>query len=113
MPSYLGTFILDFISTNFETDSDIANTLLSKLKVECGFDPNLEAFAILDPVHSAGWIFSKLCVAGQFVEKLYEVNSKEIEKSRGKKFSDKFVYWLSIKLKEHGCRAQIKLSTDR
>ena len=54
MPSYLGTFILDLISTNFETDSDIANTLLSKLKVECGFDPSLEAFAILDPVHSAG-----------------------------------------------------------
>jgi hypothetical protein len=110
MSSYLGTFILDFMSTDFKTDTDIATALLLQLKEECGFDPDLDAFAILDPVPSAGWIFSKLFIAGQFVEKLYQGNIKEIDKSKGKKFSDKFVSWLSIKLKERGCRAQIKLS---
>jgi hypothetical protein len=110
MSSYLGTFILDFMSIDFKTDTDIATALLSQFKEECGFDPGLEAFAILDPVPSAGWIFSKLFIAGQFVEKLYQGNIKEIDKSKGKKFSDRFVFWLAIKLKEHGCRAQIKLS---
>ena len=63
---------MDFMSTDFKTDSDIATALLSQLKEECGFDPSLEAFAILDPVPSAGWIFSKLFIAGQFVEKLFD-----------------------------------------
>jgi hypothetical protein len=110
MSSYLGTLILDFMSTDFKTDADVATALLSQLKLECGFDPGLDAFAISDPVSSAGWIFSKLFIAGQFVEKLYQDNVKEIDKSKGKKFSDKFVFWLSIRLKEGGCRAQIKLS---
>lgn len=110
MSSYLGTLILDFMSTDISTDSEIATALLSQLKDECGFDQSLEAFAILDPVQSAGWIFSKLFIAGQFIEKLYDSNTEEIDKSKGKKFSDKFVYWLSYKLKERSCRAQIKLS---
>ncbi|HZA42261.1 MAG TPA: hypothetical protein VE504_00665 [Nitrososphaeraceae archaeon] len=110
MSSYLGTFVLDFMSTDFKTDTDTATALLSQLKEECGFDKSLEAFAILDPVQSAGWIFSKLFIAGQFVEKLYEINYTTIENSKGKKFPDKFVFWLCIKLKERGCRAQIKLS---
>jgi hypothetical protein len=110
MSSYLGTLVLDFMSTDISTDSEIATALLSQLKDECGFDQSLEAFAILDPVQSAGWIFSKLFIAGQFIEKLYDSNTEEIDKSKGKKFSDKFVYWLSYKLKERSCRAQIKLS---
>ncbi|MGA7368500.1 MAG: hypothetical protein WBX01_05175 [Nitrososphaeraceae archaeon] len=110
MSSYLGTLVLDFVSTAFKTDSEIATSLLSQFKEECGFDPGLDAFAILDPVPSAGWIFSKLFIAGQFVEKLYQDNVMEIDKSKGKKFSDKFIFWLSIKLRERGCRAQIKLS---
>ena len=108
--SYLGTFILDFISTNFEIDIGTATAVLSHLKEECGFDKDLEAFAILDPVLSAGWIFSKLFIAGQFVEKLYESNFTEIENSKGKKFPDKFVFWLSTRLNQRGCRAQIKLA---
>lgn len=110
MSSYLGTFILDFMSTNFEIDIDTATAVLSHLKEECGFDKDLEAFAILDSVHSAGWIFAKLFLAGQFVEKLYESNFTGIENSKGKKFPDKFVFWLSTKLNERGCGAQIKLA---
>ena len=110
MSSYLGTFILDFMSVDFKTDTDIASALLSQFKEECGFDQDLDAFAILDPVSSAGWIFSKLFIAGQFVEKLYQHNIEEIDKSKGRKFSDKFVIWLSNKLNERGCHAQIKLA---
>jgi hypothetical protein len=111
MSSYLETLILDFMSTDFKADSEIATELLSQLKDECGFDQSLEAFAILDPVQSAGWIFSKLFIAGQFIEKLFDNNTEEMDKSKGKKFSDKFIFWLSFKLKERGCRAQIKLSS--
>jgi hypothetical protein len=38
MSSYLGTFVLDFMSTDFKTDTDTATALLSQLKEECGFD---------------------------------------------------------------------------
>lgn len=110
--SYLGIIILDFLTINFKRDYDIAVILLSKYKNICGYGEDEELFAFQDPARSAGWNFSKLVISGQFVEKIYEVNHAEIDKSKGKRFPDKFVSWLSIKLKTEGCQAQIKLSTE-
>lgn len=110
MMSYLGTFVLDFMSTDFNRDSDIAVALLLQYKDACGYTAGEDVFALEDPVSSAGWIFSKLFIAGQFIEKLYANNTEEIDKSKGKKFSDKFVFWFLSKLKARGCRAHVKLS---
>ena len=49
---------------------------------------------------------------GQFVEKLFEINSGEIGGSRGKKFEDKFVSWLSAKLRNSNCEAQLKIARE-
>jgi hypothetical protein len=110
--SYLATIILDFMTTDFERDYDIAVAILSEHKNICGYGEVEDIFALQEPVRSAGWNFSKLFIAGQFIEKIYEVNREEIDKSKGKKFADKFVSWFSIKLNAKGCQAQIKLSTE-
>ena len=110
--SYLATVILDFMTTDFERDYDIAVTVLSEYKKICGYGEDDEVFALHEPVRSAGWNFSRLFIAGQFVEKIYEVNREEIDRSKGRKFPDKFVSWFSIKLNAKGCQAQIKLSSE-
>lgn len=110
--SYIGTFILDFQTTNFESDSKIAIEILSHYQKICNFSNDCYTFTLDNPVSSAGWSFAKLFLSGQFVEKLWEINSNEIDGSRGKKFEDKFVSWLSTKLRNGKCDAQLKVAME-
>jgi hypothetical protein len=108
-----GTFILDFQTINFEFDSKIAIEILSHYQKTCNFDDyGRNAFALDTPISSAGWSFAKLFLSGQFVEKLYKLNSNEIDLSKGKKFEDKFVAWLNTKLKNSKCEAQLKIASE-
>ena len=109
----LTTFILDFQtqSTNFESDFSIAKLLLTNFQKVCNFQGK-EVFALDPPTTSAGWSFAKLFISGQFVEKIYEYDPNGVDKSKGKKFEDKFVSWLNSSLKKCNCRAQINISSD-
>lgn len=105
----IGTFILDFQTIAFEPDATIARKLLE------GYQEIFKAenaFAIDEPVERAGWSFAKLFISGEFVEKIYEVERSYVEKSKGKKFEDKFVFWFNSKLKEKGCGANIKIAPE-
>jgi hypothetical protein len=119
------TFILDFQTTNFENDSKIALETLNQYQKACGNtdddgddDDNnsnsleREYFALDPPVSSAGWSFAKLFLAGQFIEKLYHLYPEKIEKSKGKKFEDKFVSWLAKELEDRKCQAKIKIAAE-
>jgi hypothetical protein len=118
------TFILDFQTTNFENDSKIAFETLNQYQKACdnaddgGGDDNnsnsleREYFALEPPVSSAGWSFAKLFLAGQFIEKLYHLYPEKIEKSKGKKFEDKFVSWLAKELEDRKCQAKIKIAAE-
>ena len=122
------TFILDFQTTNFENDSKIALETLNQYQKACGNadggggggganDNNSnslerEYFALDPPVSSAGWSFAKLFLAGQFIEKLYHLYPEKIEKSKGKKFEDKFVSWLAKELEDRKCQAKIKIAAE-
>ena len=105
----MGTFILDFQTIDFEPDAKIALHLLSE-------DQRLyyleNSFAIDPPVHSLGWSFSKMFLAGQFVEKMYSQEANKIDSSKGKKIEDKFIAWLQNELKNRGCNAQIKMAPE-
>jgi hypothetical protein len=105
----IGTFILDFQTTDFSLDSKIAVDMLAQYQKAC----NLEnQFALDEPVQSAGWFFAKLFLAGQFVEKVYAQNGHKIDASKGKKFEDKFIAWLGVQLKNRGCGAQVKMAPE-
>ena len=105
----IGTFILDFQSVDFEPDSKIAFGLLSEWQKACQMD---NSFALDPPMQSAGWSFAKLFLAGQLVEKVYDIHGYEIDASKGKKFEDKFVTWIQKELKNRGCGAQIKIAPE-
>jgi len=105
----IGTFILDFQSTDFVPDGKIANDMLSCWEKTSQLE---KAFALDPPVQSAGWFFAKMFLSGQFVEKIYAMNVKAIDGSKGKKFEDKFIAWLQKELKNRDCQAQIKIAPE-
>ena len=112
----IGTFIIDFQSTNFDDDSKIALDMLQAFQKQFeGADPryqNQEQFVLDPPVSSAGWSFAKLFIAGQFIERLYHMHSEQIEKSKGKNFENKFVSWLAKELEDSKCQAKIKIAQE-
>ena len=105
----IGTFILDFQSVDFESDSKIAADMLSEWQKNCLLD---NSFALDPPKQSAGWSFAKMFLAGQFVEKMYAIHAYEMDASKGKRFEDKFIAWLQKELKNKGCGAQIKMAPE-
>jgi hypothetical protein len=105
----IGTFILDFQTIDFESDAKIAIDMLSGYQKMCRLE---NSFALDPPIHSAGWSFAKLFLAGQLVEKVYAYHAYKIETSKGKKFEDKFIAWLQKELKDRGCNAQIKMAPE-
>ena len=112
----IGTFILDFQTTNFDDDSKIIMKMLCDYRAsvhgETHNPQNQEYYTLDPPVSSAGWSFAKLFVAGQFVEKLYQRYTDQIEESRGKKFEDKFVSWFARELELRNCQAKIKIAQE-
>ena len=107
--NHLGTFILDFQSVDFENDARIANEVISELQKNCQLE---NQYALDPPIERAGWSFAKLFLAGQFVERIIAGNSYEIERTKGRKFQDKIINWIARRLKDRGCRAQIKAAPE-
>ena len=108
----IGTFILDFQTTDFEFDYRVTMKVLSEYRKVCHFADDYDAFALDNPISSAGWSFAKLFLSGEFVERLYEIKADEIESSRGKKLEDKFVSWLNAELRNNDCKAQVKIAME-
>jgi hypothetical protein len=109
MGDYIGTFIIDFQTTSFEQDSLIANGVISKMQESYGLK---DQYALDPPLERAGWAFAKLFMSGQFVEKIYSAHSYEVDRSKGRKFEERFISWLASELKNGGCTAQIKAAPE-
>ena len=105
----LGTFIIDFQTVEFERDSKVALAFISAEQKECMLE---NAYALDDPVASAGWSFAKLFLSGEFADAIYARHSSEIDAMKGKKVEDKLIAWLGLQLKDRGCRAQIKMAPE-
>ena len=105
----LGTFIIDFQTVDFETDAKLARELLMSLQEKCQLE---NAFALDEPVQSAGWSFAKMFLSGQFAEKIYALNAYEIDATKGKKIEDRLIAWLGTRLRSTKCNAQIKMAPE-
>jgi len=105
----LGTFILDFQTITFESDARTAKDLLQDLQNRCQLE---NQYALDPPMERAGWSFAKIFMSGQFVERIRDIHGYEIERSKGRKFDDRFAAWLANELKKRGCGANIKLAPE-
>lgn len=110
--SNIDAFLIDFVTIDFEIDSKIAKELLSEFQKNCNLDNDDGDFVLDCPVYRAGWYFAKLFLSREFVNRLYKLNFNQIDNSKGKKFEDKFISWLSIKFKSRNCGAQLKIAPE-
>jgi hypothetical protein len=111
MPN-IDAFLIDFVTTDFESDSKIAKELLSELQKVCNLDNHDCDFVLDSPMYRAGWYFAKLFISREFVKGLYKLKFNEIDNLKGKKFEDNFISWLSIKFKSKKCEAQLKIASE-
>lgn len=122
-------YVLDFSSTNFESDSKTAVRFLSELARRYFPDSDEktrnEMFGLSQPEFVAGWYFAKLYLKSEFVRKVHEMNSYEFglidpnqkPSVRGKVYvGDPFLVvlstWINSKLKEQGCSAEVKIGYE-
>ena len=111
--SLIDAFLIDFETVDFESDSKIAKEVLYEFQKNCNYDNSDNRNFVLDsPIPSAGWYFAKLFLSGHFVKKLYELNTDQIDSSKGKKFEDKFVSWLTANFKKRKCQAYLKIASE-
>jgi hypothetical protein len=111
--SLIDAFLIDFETVDFESDSKIAKEVLYEFQKNCNYVNGDNCNFVLDsPITSAGWYFAKLFLSGQFVKKLYELNTDQIDSSKGKKFEDKFVSWLTANFKKRKCQAYLKIASE-
>jgi hypothetical protein len=121
-------YVLDFSSTDFESDSKTAVRFFSELVR--GYFPDSdektnEMFGLSQPEFVAGWYFAKLYLKSEFVRKIHDRNSYEFglidpnqkPKVRGKVYTgDPFLVvlstWINSKLKEQGCNAEVKIGYE-
>ena len=104
-----GTFIIDFQTIDFDPDAKIARTFFAALESTCKIN---NAYALDEPVQRAGWSFAKLFLSGEFADRIYSLNSHEIDAAKGKKVEDKMITWLGNRLKNLKCQAQIKMAPE-
>jgi hypothetical protein len=111
MPN-IDAFLIDFVTVDFESDSKIAREVLSEFQKDCNLGNHDRDFVLDFPVYRAGWYFAKLFLSREFVKRLYKLNFKQIDNSKGKKFEDNFISWLSMRLKSKKCEAQLKIASE-
>lgn len=109
---FIDAFLIDFETIDFESDSKIAKEVLREFQRDCNFDNDDRNFVLDSPTYRAGWYFAKLFLSGKFVKRLYELNLNQIDNSKGKKFEDSFLTWLSIKFKTKKCDAHLKIASE-
>lgn len=111
MPKPLADFIIDFQSTDFESDATIARKIFSEYQDSFGLKEG--SFVLNSPqTSSMGWSFSKLFLSLEFVQMLYDNNSYEIENSPGSSLAYRFMSWLASMMARWGCRARLKYADE-
>lgn len=110
MPKVVADFIIDFQSTDFEHDANIARNVLSDYSKTFSLKDGSPSF-VLEPAKrkSAGWSFGKLYLSLEFVQKLYDNNINTIKRSKGRHLEDRFIRWLNLVLQERGCNKSLVL----
>ena len=103
--------ILDFQTTNPDKDINFARSILAEFEKLFNLLPG--SFQLDDPKSSSmGWAFTKLFLSLELAQKLYENNSREIDNTKGRSRSYKFLNWLNRVFEQKGCNAMLKYADD-
>jgi hypothetical protein len=111
VPEAIADFIIDFQSTDFESDAAIARKVFCQYVKSFNLGEN--SFVLDSPQRfSMGWSFTKMFLSLELVQLLYDSNSYEIENSAGPTLAYRFMSWLNGLMAKNGCNAQLKYANE-
>ena len=98
--------IYEISSTNYLDDKFAINNALSAMAAQCGLT---NEFGFGEPTSRFGWTFFKLLIKPDLQMKIEQKFGDMIKKSKGTKFEEKFVNFLSDYFQSKGCKVKVKL----
>ncbi len=71
-----------------------------------------EGFLISNPMHRFGWAFFKMLIKNEFLSAMELKLADKIQKSKGKKYEEKFVSFMTNLFENNDAKVKIKLIED-
>jgi len=100
---------INIAALNYDKEKRIIQSALRELEamVHCK-----DEFSIGDPQFTFGWYFFTLAVSKDLVVKLMNLLGNEFLSVKGKSFENKFLNYLTARLKQAGCDVHLNLKAE-
>jgi hypothetical protein len=105
----IDTIEISVAALNYSRESQIITRALREIEAMVH---TKDEFTLGDPQFTFGWYFFTLSISRELVIKLANLLGNEFLQVRGKSFENKFVNWLTERLKQVGCDVHINLKAD-
>ncbi len=103
------TTYLEIASTNYEADLEIISSAMNSLQSLCEIS---DGFLISNPMHRFGWTFFKMLIKNELLSAMELKLADKIQKSKGKKYEEKFVNFMTNLFEKNNAKVKIKLIED-
>jgi hypothetical protein len=94
---------------NYDRDSQLLTKALREVEAMIH---GKDEFVLGEPQFTFGWYFFTLSVSRELLVKLANLLGNEFLKVKGKSFENKFVNWLTARLKQLGCEMKLDLKSE-
>ncbi len=99
--------LLEIATTNYETDLEFISSAMNKLQSLCEVT---DGFLISEPVHRFGWTFFKILLKSELWYAMPIKLGDKIEKSKGKKYEEKLVYFMTNFFEQNNAKVKVKFT---
>lgn len=97
--------LLEIATTNYETDLEFISSAMNTLQSLCEVT---DGFLISEPMHRFGWTFFKILLKSELWHALPVKLGENIEKSKGKKYEEKLVSFMTKFFEQNNARVKVK-----
>ncbi|MDE1765768.1 MAG: hypothetical protein KGI27_05750 [Thaumarchaeota archaeon] len=101
--------ILEIASTSYETDLELISSAMNSLQSLCEI---ADGFLISNPMHRFGWAFFKILIKNELLSAMQLKLEDKIQASKGKKYEEKFVSFMTNLFEQNKVKVKIKLIED-
>ncbi|MDH2908185.1 MAG: hypothetical protein PXX83_08840 [Candidatus Nitrosotalea sp.] len=101
--------ILEIATTKYEIDLEIVSAAMGELQTLCGVK---EGFLISKPMERFGWAFFKVLIKTELFSGMELKLGDQIAKTKGKKFEDKFITFMTKFFENKNAKVKVKLVDD-
>ena len=100
---------VEIATTKYQSDKELVSLAMESLQSLCGIK---DGFLISNPMERFGWAFFKILLKGELFFAIQQKLADQIAISKGKKFDDKFINFLTNFFEYKNCKVKVKLVED-